>query len=143
MVRVDVKRKAGQEGSGAQVRVQQNDGCGYLLIRWLIAALTIWGVAWLLEPHFQVDGFKWALIVAAIVGLLNTFVRPIMIILTLPMTVVTLGLFLFVINALLLLLTDWLIADAHFHIENFWWALFAAVLISIVNALVGGKKVVK
>jgi putative membrane protein len=142
MVHVDVKRKGGPGGS-AQVRVKQNDGCGYLLVRWLIAALTIWGVAWLLDPHVHVDGFKWALIVAAIVGLLNTFVRPIMIVLTLPMTVLTLGLFLFVINALLLLLTDWLIADAHFHIESFWWALLAAVLISIVNALVGGKKVRK
>jgi len=138
MVEVDVKRKE-SAGGAAQARMRQNDGCGYLLLRWLIAALTIWGVAWLLDPHVEVSSFGRAMIVAAVLGLLNVFVRPIMIVLTLPITVLTLGLFLLVINALLLMFTGWLIDG--FSVENFWWALLAAVIISVVNAIVGGRKV--
>jgi len=141
MVEVDVKRKSGSDGGGAseaQARVRQDDGCGYLLLRWLIAALVIWGVSWLLQPHVEVDGFVKALVVAAVLGLLNVFVRPIMIVLTLPITIVTLGLFLLVINALLLMFTGWLIDG--FHVENFWWALLASLIISLVNAVVGGRE---
>jgi len=141
MVEVDVKRKSasGGSGGGASARVRRDDGCGYLLLRWLIAALVIWGVSWLLQPHVEVEGFVKALVVAAVLGLLNVFVRPIMIVLTLPITIVTLGLFLLVINALLLMFTGWLIDG--FHVENFWWALGAAVIISLVNAVVGGRAV--
>ena len=137
MVKVDVKRKDDGEPAGRGA-ARAGEGCGGLIIRWLIAAAVIYGVAWLLDPHVQVSGYGRALVVAAVIGLLNVFVRPVMIVLTLPITVVTLGLFLLVINALLLMFTGWLIEG--FVVENFWWALLASLIISLVNAIVGSGR---
>ena len=106
-------------------------GCGWMLLKWVFYALSLYLTAWLLEPHVQVDGFVWALVVAAVVGLLNVIVRPILILLTLPVTLLTLGLFLIVINAIILALAGWLLEG--FEIEHFGWALLAALLISGIN----------
>lgn len=137
MVEVEVKRKDAQpppgRGSPPHARVKA-EGCGPLILKWVIYAAVVYFVAWLLEPHVRVDTFAKALLVAAVLGVLNTVVRPIMILLTLPITVVTLGLFLLVINALLILFAGWLVPG--FHVESFGWALLAGVVISVVNALV-------
>lgn len=106
-------------------------GCGWMLLKWVFYALSLYLTAWLLDPHVHVDGFVRALVVAAVVGLLNVIVRPILILLTLPVTLLTLGLFLIVINAIILALAGWLLAG--FEIEHFGWALLAALLISGIN----------
>ncbi len=91
--------------------------------------------AWLLGG-VELDGVLPALIAALVLGVINALVRPILVLLTLPITIVTLGLFLFVINALLLMLTAWLAPD--FAILGFGAALALAVIVTVVNAVLGG-----
>ena len=77
--------------------------------------------------------------VALILGLVSTFIEPVIKLVSLPFIILTLGFALLVINALLLLLTDWVTGkfDVAFHIDGFWWALLGSVVISIVNAILG------
>ena len=109
----------------------QGTGCGFLLLKWLAYALAIWLTALLFEPHVTVAGFRWAMIVALVLGFLNVLLKPILVLLTLPITLLTLGLFLVVINALLLYLASGLLEG--FEVESFWWALAAAIVISLIN----------
>jgi len=81
----------------------------------------------------QLDGFYAALIAALVLGILNTIVRPILFILTLPITIVTLGLFTFVLNAALFLFAASFIQG--FAVENFWYALLGSLLMSLVSML--------
>lgn len=74
-----------------------------LLLRWILFALAIMFTAWLI-PGIEVDGFKSALLVVVIMALINIFIKPLLVLITLPINLLTLGLFIFVINALLLLL---------------------------------------
>ena len=97
----------------------------------LVNSLAVFITAYVL-PGVVVASFMVALIVAVVLGAINTFIRPLLIVLTLPITVLTLGVFILVINALLILLVDWLVAG--FDVRNFWWAL----LFSLVLALVSG-----
>jgi putative membrane protein len=115
--------------------ITKRDGCVGLLIKWAIAAVALYVTAWLLPDHgMQVQGFRGAVIAAAVIGLLNALVRPILIVLTLPITIVTLGLFLIVINALMLLLADWLLDSLD--IGGFWWAVLGAIVLALVGMLV-------
>lgn len=82
----------------------------------------------------QVDGFFTAIVVAAILALLNIFVKPILLVLTLPVTVVTFGLFLLVINALIILMADWLVSG--FNVNGFWWAVLFSILLSFLQSLI-------
>ena len=88
-----------------------------ILVHWVLNALVIIVAAYIL-PGVSVDGFIPALLVAIVLGVLNAVIRPIFIILTLPITILTLGLFLFVINSTLVYVTSWLVPD--FHVESFW-----------------------
>jgi putative membrane protein len=90
--------------------------------------------AWLLDG-VELEGVVPALLAALVLGLINALVRPVLVLLTLPITLVTLGLFLFVINALLLMLTAWLAPD--FAIRGFWSALVLALIVTVVNAVLG------
>jgi putative membrane protein len=102
-----------------------------LLIRWAILALGIAAAAWLFDG-VEVTGGFWSYVwVAAILGLLNAVVRPILIVLTLPLTILSLGLFIFVVNAITLALTDWL--TTAIDIDGFWTTLLAAAVISLVS----------
>lgn len=101
-----------------------------LIVRWILNTLALLAVAYLV-PGFAFDSFPSALVAAAVLGLLNTLVRPLLFVLTLPITIVTLGLFLIVLNALMLELTDWLVSGMH--IAGFLSAIIAAVLLSIVT----------
>jgi putative membrane protein len=104
-----------------------------LLIRWAILALGIAAAAWLFEG-VEVTGGFWSYVwVAAILGLLNAVVRPVLIILTLPLTILTLGLFIFVVNAITLAMTDWL--TTAIEIDGFLVTLLAAAVISLVSWL--------
>lgn len=144
MVQVDVKRKPpegdgppppGGPGGPRGPQPPQQQGCGTLLIKWLLSAAVIWGVAELLEG-VRVESYSYALWVAVVLGILNAIVKPFMVLVTIPITLMTLGLFLVVINALVLLLADAMLAK--FTIDSFWWAVGAAILISIANALIDG-----
>ena len=88
------------------------------------------------------DGFFAAIIIAVVLSLLNFVVKPILVILTIPLTVVTLGLFLLVINALIILMADSIITG--FYVDGFWWALLFSLVMSLTNALLidlsGGKE---
>ncbi|MDG5492864.1 phage holin family protein [Psychroserpens sp. SPM9] len=103
-----------------------------LIIRLLITA----GIVMLLA-HFlsgvDVTNFTAALIVAVVLALLNAIVKPILVILTIPITMVTLGLFLFVINACIILLADRFIDD--FDVDGFWVALLFSILLSISQSI--------
>ncbi|WP_096156640.1 MULTISPECIES: phage holin family protein [Bacillus] len=84
---------------------------------------------------FEISGFGAAIIASVILAVLNTIVRPILVLLTLPVTFVTLGLFLFVINAITLMLTATLMGDA-FNISGFGLAIIAAIVISLLNMII-------
>jgi len=81
----------------------------------------------------DIDNYITAIIVAVVLSLLNLIIKPIFVILTLPITIFTLGLFLFVINACIILLADTLIDG--FSVMNFWWAIIFSVLLSILQSL--------
>lgn len=106
-----------------------------LLIRLLISALAVFICATVL-PGAHVDGFMIAIVVAAVLALLNLLVKPILVVLTIPITIITLGLFLLVINTLLVLLADSLVPG--FTVDGFWWALVFSILLSIINSVFNG-----
>jgi len=104
-----------------------------LLIRWLLLAcalvlLTQWDLG------VQVDNFGAAMWAALVIGLLNAFVRPLLILLTLPVTLLTLGLFLFVINALTFQMASGLLDG--FHVTGFWHALLGSILYSLFGLVI-------
>lgn len=103
-----------------------------ILLRWLFLTIAILAAAYLLGG-IEVSGFFSALLAAALLGFLNAVFRPILLILTLPINVLTLGLFTFVINALLLMMASGVIGG--FYVHGFWSALFGSLIISVVSSL--------
>ena len=103
-----------------------------MIIHWIISALAILITAYIL-PGVHVDGFVAALILAVVLGAINMFLRPILVIFTLPITVLTLGLFVLVINALLVLLASYIVPG--FTVASFWWALLFGIVLAIVGAV--------
>lgn len=104
-----------------------------LLIKWLLSALALLAVAYLYSG-VQVSTYTSALLAAAVIGLLNMFVRPVLVVLTLPVTIVTLGLFLFVINALLFWAASGLLSG--FHVNSFFAALIGSLIYSLLGLLI-------
>jgi putative membrane protein len=102
------------------------------IIRLLLNGLAVVLTAYLL-PGVEVDDYGAALIVALILAIVNVVVKPILVILTIPITIVTLGLFLLVINAAIILFVDNLVSG--FRVEGFWWALLFSLILSIFNSL--------
>ncbi|MEN8249498.1 MAG: phage holin family protein [Bacteroidota bacterium] len=105
------------------------------IIRLILNAVAILITAKLL-PGVEVDGFLAAFILAVVLAILNAILKPILIILTIPATVVTLGLFLIVINAGILLLADYFVEGTN--IDGFWWAVLFGLIVSILNAILYG-----
>ncbi|MBV4398324.1 phage holin family protein [Advenella alkanexedens] len=103
-----------------------------LILTWLLQALALMVVAYIL-PGVTVASFGAALIAAVILGLINTIVYPVLVFLTIPITIVTLGLFLFVLNALLFWLAGSLFNG--FQVDGFWWALAGALVYSIISGI--------
>lgn len=102
------------------------------IIRLLITAISAFLLSKILTGvHF--DSFGSTIIFAILLGILNVFVRPILSILSLPITIITLGLFSFVINALMILLTDYFMDSMY--VDGFWWALLFSILLSLVTSL--------
>ena len=83
----------------------------------------------------KVDNVTTAVVVVIILGLVNTFIKPILVLLTFPITILTLGLFLLVINALMIQLTAHLVSG--FRVENIWWAMGFSVIIAVVSSFLG------
>lgn len=101
-----------------------------LIVRWVLNTLALFLVVTIV-PGYTYGGWVTLAIAALVLGLLNAIVRPILFVLTLPITVVTLGLFLIVLNAIMLELTAWLVPG--FDIEGFLWAMVGALVLSIVS----------
>ncbi|MGG4579159.1 MULTISPECIES: phage holin family protein [Alcaligenes] len=106
-----------------------------LLLVWILNAVALLVVAYIL-PGITVASFGSALIAALVLGLLNTLVKPLLIVLTLPITIVTLGLFLLVLNALVFWFAGSILKG--FQVEGFWWALIGAIVYSLVSGLLSG-----
>ncbi len=103
----------------------------FILFEWLISALAILVSANLL-PGVHVASFFTALTVSVVLGIINAILKPILIILSLPITILTLGLFTLVIDALLILLTSALVPG--FRVDGFWWAIIFSLVLSVVNS---------
>ena len=103
-----------------------------LLLTWLINALALLAIKYIM-PSITVDSFVTALIVAVVLGFINTLIRPIFVILTLPVTILTLGLFIFVINGLLF----WFVGSfiAGFVVAGFWAGVIGAIVYSLISWL--------
>ncbi len=105
-----------------------------MLLAWLWSALAFL-LAALVVPGFRVDGFWHALLAALVLGFCNALVRPVIILLTWPLTVLTLGLFLLVVNGLVMTLVVWLVPGVA--VANFGVAIVVAIIIALVNAIAG------
>ncbi len=103
-----------------------------IFLRWLILTVAIIVTSYLLGG-IQVGGFFPAFFAAAILGILNAFFRPLLLLLTLPLNILTLGLFTFVINAIMLMMASGVIPG--FEVHGFWSAVFGSLLISIISWL--------
>jgi len=108
-----------------------------ILIRWLIAALAILTIAYVL-PGVTVNGFFVAMVVAVVLGIVNSFIRPILLLLTLPINILTLGLLTFVINALMIMLAASIVPG--FQVRSFWWALAFSLLLSLAMGVLDGTQ---
>jgi putative membrane protein len=106
-----------------------------LILVWILSAIALLVVAYL-YPGVQVQDWKAAAVAALVLGLVNTLIKPILVILTLPVTILTLGLFLLVINALMF----WLVANLvpGFHVTGFWAAMLGAILYSLITWALSG-----
>ena len=114
---------------------------------WILSALALAAAAGLLGDHMNIgqsdDSTAGRIVAIALVALvftaINAFVAPVVKTLSLPLIIITLGFALLVINALLLLLTEWITDkfDVAFHVDGFWWAVLGSIVVSIVNTVLG------
>ena len=102
------------------------------ILRLLLSALAVVLLANIL-PGVHVATYGIAILVALVLSLLNLLVKPLLVILTLPVTILTLGLFLLVINALIILLASSLVSG--FNVDGFWWALLFSLLLSVLQSI--------
>jgi putative membrane protein len=103
-----------------------------LLTKWLLSAAALLFVAYVYDG-VQVRSFTSALLAAFVIGLLNTFIRPVLVLLTLPVTLITVGLFLFVINAALFYTAAQLLEG--FNVSGFWAALLGSMIYSVISII--------
>ncbi|WP_294317041.1 phage holin family protein [uncultured Chryseobacterium sp.] len=103
-----------------------------LIIRLLVTAIVAYLLTWIL-PGVQFSGFGGAIIFSIVLGLLNLFVKPVLNLLGLPLTIVTLGLFTLVINAIIILIADYFIDSME--VNGFLWSLIFSILLSVVTSL--------
>ncbi len=104
-------------------------------IRWVSNIVALFIAAWILSGISYGDQWWTLFIAAAVFTFVNMWVKPLLTVLSIPFIIVTLGLFYFLINILMLYITDWVVPD--FEIRTFWWAVLGAIIVSIVNGLMG------
>jgi putative membrane protein len=102
------------------------------LVKLILNAIAVVITAYIL-PGVQLENFLAAVMLAAVLGLLNVSVKPLLILFTIPATIVTLGLFILAINAFIIMIADWIIPG--FEVSSFWWALLFSLLLSFINSL--------
>ena len=102
----------------------------FMLLRWFLFALVIMLIAWIL-PGISVSSIWTALVVVLIIGLINIFIKPILTFITLPINVLTLGLFSLVVNALLFMLVGYL--SPGFSVDGFWNALWGSLILAVLS----------
>lgn len=105
-----------------------------LLVSWALTALALLAGAALLDG-VEIEGLVAALVAAAVLGLVNAFIKPVLFVLTLPITIVTLGVFALILNVLMIGLAAWL--SPGFAVDGFWSAALLAIIIAIINAVIG------
>jgi putative membrane protein len=104
------------------------------LIHWLVIALALWVTAYIL-PGVHIESTQALAIAAIVLGLVNALVRPILTLLTLPITILTLGLFYFLVNGFTFLLATKVVPG--FGVSSYWWAVLGALGVSIISSFVG------
>ncbi|WP_276479606.1 phage holin family protein [Paraflavitalea pollutisoli] len=107
------------------------------IMRIIVTSIIAFGLSYILKG-VHIDSFWAAIIFAVVLAILNAILRPIFILLTLPITLVTFGLFLFVINAALILLTAEFVDG--FRVDGFWWALLFSLLLSIITSVLSRQE---
>ena len=113
----------------------KNNSLSQILLKLLISGIAVMFVSWLL-PGVDVTNFTNALLIAIVLAFLNTFLKPLLILFTIPFTIFTLGLFLLVINALIIMLASKLVDG--FYVNGFWSALFFSIILSITTSILEG-----
>lgn len=103
-----------------------------IAVRIIVTAVVAFGLSYVLKG-IHIDTFLTSLVLAIVLAILNAFIKPILIILTLPFTIFTFGLFLFVINACIILLAGKFVRG--FYVDGFWWALLFSLLLSVITSL--------
>ena len=99
-----------------------------LIIKWILYTLTIIFISWII-PGIEVENFLSAMIVCLVLGLINSFIKPFLTLITLPITFVTFGLFSLILNALMFMLAGWITPG--FEVEGFWSALLGSLILSL------------
>ena len=103
------------------------------IIKTFLTGIAVFFLAWLLPGVSIEESYIVAILVAGLIGILNSFLRPILVILTLPVTILSLGLFMWVINAGMIMLADYILQDM-FEVNSFWWALLFSALLSLISS---------
>jgi putative membrane protein len=106
-----------------------------IILRLLLYTCAVLITAWILRRGVHVENFATAIMVAIALAIINTFIRPVLVFLTIPVTIVTLGFFLLVINALIIMLIGRIVPG--FTVDGFWWALLFSVILSIIASFFG------
>ena len=104
-----------------------------ILVKWLLCAAALLGLTYVYSG-VQVQSFGSAMIAALVIGLFNTIIRPILVILTLPVTIITVGLFLLVVNGLMFWMASGMLGG--FHVTSFWAAMLGALIYSVLGLLI-------
>lgn len=102
-----------------------------IIINWVISSLAILSAAYLI-PGIHITDFFTAFVLAIVLGIINAVIKPFLIIFTLPINILSLGLFTLVINALLILLASKIVPG--FRVDSFWWALLFSIVLSVINS---------
>jgi len=102
------------------------------LVKWFVTSLAFGITAYLL-PGIKTESVLTILIAALVFGLVNAFIKPFVLLITLPITIMSLGLFTFIINGLMIWITSKIVTD--FHVESFWWGVLGAIFISVITSI--------
>lgn len=102
------------------------------IIRLLITAAVAYALSMILSPHILIDSYITAIIFSLVLAFLNAILKPILVFLTLPITIITLGIFLLIINVLMIMLAGKLVHGIH--IQNFLWAFIFGILLSLITS---------
>lgn len=106
----------------------------FFLLHWITVGAALAAAAWIL-PGVHVSSFGALAVAALVLGLVNAVIKPVLVVLTLPITVLTLGLFYLVVNGIAFALAAGIVPG--FGVDNFWWAMLGALIVSLVSAFIG------